>query len=227
MLVAAILLILIGVISEQEARQSLNWSIFVTIGAAFGISSGLVNSGVAPGVASFIVRIGNASGLGAAGVIAGIYFTTVLVGNALTSNATAALMFPIAMEAASQTGVNPKLMSFALMLAASANFMSPYAYTTNLLVFGPGKYKYRDFLFFGTPLQVVLWISATAILTVSPWYDSWIASGAVFLVVTFLRVLYASLRSWFGEKDGTEPLKPDPPPGAVVASASQSEYGSL
>jgi di/tricarboxylate transporter len=227
MLVAAILLVLIGVISEQEARQSLNWTIFVTIGAAFGISSGLVNSGVAPGIAAFIVRIGNASGLGNAGVIAGIYFTTVLVGNALTSNATAALIFPIAMEAASQTGVDPKLMSFALMLAASANFMSPYAYTTNLLVFGPGKYKYKDFLFFGTPLQLVLWISATAILTVSPWYNSWIVSAAVFAGVTFVRVLYASLKSWCGDKAEAEPLTANLQSGAVNVHGTASEYGSF
>jgi uncharacterized protein with PhoU and TrkA domain len=223
MLVAAILLVMIGVISAQEARQSLNWTIFVTIGAAFGISSGLVNSGVAPGIAALIVRIGQATGLGDAGVIAGVYVTTVLVGNALTSNATAALIFPIAMEAASQTGTSPKLMSFALMLAASANFMSPYAYTTNLLVFGPGKYKYMDFLLFGTPMHVVLWSSATAILTVNPWFDSWIFAGAIFVAVTFVRVIYSSLRSWWGDNGESQPLKQ----GRGGVEIREGGYGSV
>lgn len=219
-------MIVIGVISEQEARQALNWSVFVTIGAAFGISSGLVNSGVAPAVAAFIVRIGNATGLGDAGVIAGVYITTVLVGNVLTNNAAAALVFPIAVEAASQSGTSPRLMSLALMLAASANFMSPYAYTTNLLVFGPGKYKYKDFLFFGTPMHVVLWISATAIMTVSPWYNSWIVAGAVFLGVAFFRVFYAAIKSMYGSDEKVQPLSQKPPASAAIERSVHGGYGS-
>lgn len=207
MLVASILLILLGVISEQEARDSLNWAVYVTIGAAFGIGAGLVNSGVAGGIADFLVKIGVGVGIGDAGVIAGVYITTVLIGNVLTNNATAALVFPIAMNAANQIGTPPNLMAFALMLAASANFMSPYAYTTNLLIFGPGKYKYSDFLLFGVPLQIVLWLSASAILSVKPWYGSWVVTASMFFVVAFIRVFSAGLLSSIGRSDNKRQAK--------------------
>jgi Sodium:sulfate symporter transmembrane region len=155
-----------------------------------------------------------------------VYFTTVLVGNVLTSNAAAALVFPIAVEAASQTGTSPRLMSLALMLAASANFMSPYAYTTNLLVFGPGKYKYKDFLYFGTPMHVVLWISATAIMTVSPWYNSWIVAGALFLSVAFIRVFYAAIKSLYGSKEEVQPLSQKSPSSGANERLDPGDYGS-
>ena len=61
----------------------------------------------------------------------------------MTNNAAAALIFPIAMDAAEQTGTDRLIMSYCVMLAASASFMSPYGYTTNLLVYGPGGYKVK------------------------------------------------------------------------------------
>ncbi len=80
-------------------------------------------------------------GIGYAGLYGAVYLATVLISNIVTNNAAAALMFPIAINAAEQTGADAKLMSFNLMLAASASFMSPFGYTTNLLVYGSGGYK--------------------------------------------------------------------------------------
>jgi hypothetical protein len=79
------------------------------------------------------------------------------------------------------------------MLAASASFMSPFGYTTNLLVYGPGAYKVKDFVYIGTPMQVILWIFTTAIIsnTTSPWWMSWITTFAVF-VVTLLVLVFPS-----------------------------------
>ena len=76
-----------------------------------------------------------------AGLLGAVYFATFLISNVVTNNAAAALLFPIAMDAAEQTGVDRKIMSFCLMLGASASFMSPFGYTTNLLIYGPGGYK--------------------------------------------------------------------------------------
>jgi di/tricarboxylate transporter len=194
MLVAAIVLVFLGVISVQEARHSLNWDMYITVAAAFGISNGLVNSGVAGGYASFLVMIGNGVGLGDAGAIAGVYLTTVLVSNVLTNAAAAALLFPMALNAANQVGTPPTIMAFTVMLGASASFIYPYGYSTNLLIFGPGKYKYMDFILFGAPLQLILWVSATAVLSVDSWRVPWIVSWSLFLSAVAVRVAFSVLR---------------------------------
>lgn len=70
-----------------------------------------------------------------------VYFATFLLSNVVTNNAAAALIFPIAMDVVDQSGADKVAMSYTLMLGASASFMSPFGYTTNLLIFGPGSYK--------------------------------------------------------------------------------------
>jgi len=124
----------------------------------------------------------------AAGLFAAVYFATFLISNVVTNNAAAALIFPIAMNAAEQTGTDVVLMSYCVMLGASASFMSPFGYTTNLMIYGPGGYKYNDFLIIGTPMQVVLWILSVALLTtttVSNFYISWLVClGLLLLVMT-------------------------------------------
>ena len=189
-LVAAIIMVCIGILSQQEARDAVDWEIYVTIACAFGIGTALTNSGVAGGIANFLVAIGTGLGIGVAGLFGAVYFATFLISNVVTNNAAAALIFPIAMDAAEQTGTDVTLMSYCIMLAASASFMSPFGYQTNLMVYGPGGYKYKDFLWIGTPMQIVLWLISVALLSYSllPWYASWIIFFAIFLIVAVLRI---------------------------------------
>lgn len=128
-LVASILMVALGILSEQEARDAVNWEVYITIAAAFGIGTALVNSGVAAGIANFLVAVGEAIGIGDAGLLGAVYFATFLISNVVTNNAAAALLFPIALDAADQTGVDKIIMSYCLMLGASASFMSPFGYT--------------------------------------------------------------------------------------------------
>lgn len=189
-LVASILMVAIGIMSEQEARDAVDWVVYITIACAFGIGTALVNSGVAGALADFLVNVGEALGIGDAGLYGAVYLATFLISNIVTNNAAAALLFPIAMDAAEQTGADVLLMSYTLMLAASASFMSPFGYTTNLMIYGPGGYKFKDFLKVGTPMQVVLWILSIAIISSSvlPWWASWLICGAVFLVTAAVRL---------------------------------------
>ena len=187
-LVASVLMVLLGILSEQEARDAVKWDIYITIACAFGIGTALVNSGVAGGIANFLVDVGEAVGIGDAGLLGAVYFATFVISNVVTNNAAAALLFPIAMDAAEQTGTDRVIMSYALMLGASASFMSPFGYTTNLLIYGPGGYKYNDFLRFGTPMQILLWILSTAFLVVELWYISWVAMFFLLVLVSFLRI---------------------------------------
>lgn len=187
-LVAAILMVAIGVLSEQEARDTINWEVYVTIASAFAIGTALVKSRVAASIANLLVRLGATLGIDDTGIIGSVYFATFMVSNVVTNNAAAALIFPIAMDAPEQTGVDIVQMAFAVMLSASASFMSPFGYATNLLIYGPGGYKFMDFVKFGGPMQIVLWVFTTAMLSISmPWYLSWIAAGVILLLVVALQ----------------------------------------
>ncbi|GAX22176.1 hypothetical protein FisN_19Lh236 [Fistulifera solaris] len=187
-LLASFLMVGIGCLSEQEARDSIHWDIYVIIGSAFGIGSGMLNSGLADIVADFLVDVGKAISLGEAGLVAAIMLAAFLISSILTNNAAAALLFPIAMNVAESAGIDLKLMSFALMLSAS-DYMTPYGYQTNLLVYGPGGYTFGDFARFGIPLQLLLWICGALFLTVFDWYVSWIGSVVVLAAVTAFRLL--------------------------------------
>ena len=95
------------------------------------------------------------------------------------------------MKAADQTGANRRLMSFILMMGAS-DFMTPFGYTTNLMVYGPGGYTAKDFLWMGGPLQIVLWITSTAVVSAKgsafPWWASWIVTSVLFIIVSTARL---------------------------------------
>jgi len=188
-LIASILMVCFGILSQQEARDAINWDVYITIACAFGIGTALTNSGVAGGIADGLVKLGQAINIGDAGLFGAVYFATFLISNVVTNNAAAALLFPVAMDAAEMTGADRKLMAYVLMLGASASFMSPFGYTTNLLIYGPGGYKYTDFLWIGTPMQVVLWIFSVCIVTISEdsWYISWIASSVLFIIVSVVK----------------------------------------
>ena len=194
-LIAAILMVFFGILTQQEARDAINWEVYITIASAFGIGTALTNSGLAGNIADFLVSIGNVLAIGDAGLFGAVYFATFLISNVVTNNAAAALIFPIAIDSAEQTGADVLLMSYCVMLGASASFMSPFGYTTNLLIYGPGSYKYADFLRIGTPMQIVLWIFSIALLTIEEAYMGWIISFAIFFVVILFRM--SSLASCF------------------------------
>jgi Trk K+ transport system NAD-binding subunit len=187
-MVAAILMVMVGVLSEAEARAAIRWEIYLTIAPAFGVGQALINSGVAGTLSAFLVRVGEAMGIGDAGLLGSVYLATVLISQVVANNAAAALIFPIAMGAAEQAGISLDLMAFAIMLAASAAFMTPFGYQTNLMVMGPGGYSTADFLIFGTPMQVVLTVVSTvALVTQKLWYLVWLASLGILVTVSVLR----------------------------------------
>jgi len=140
-LLACMIMVFIGVLSEQEARDAVNWEIYVTIACAFGIGAALTNSGLEDKIANGLVSLGTSLCSGDAGVFAAVYLATFIISSVVTNNAAAALMFSVAMNAAEKTGTDVSLMSYNLMLAASASYMTPFGYQTNLMVYGPGKYK--------------------------------------------------------------------------------------
>ncbi|MEM6716684.1 MAG: SLC13 family permease, partial [Cyanobacteria bacterium P01_C01_bin.147] len=89
--------------------------------------------------------------------LAVIYGITMLLTEMITNNAAAALMFPIALSVAEGLGVSFMPFVIAIMIAASASFSTPIGYQTNLMVYGPGGYKFTDFMRIGIPLNLMFW----------------------------------------------------------------------
>ena len=110
-----------------------------------------------------------------------VYIATFFLCNVVGNNAAAALMYPIAAGAAEQQVIDRDQMAYLLMLAASASFMSPFGYQTNLMVYGPGGYVFADFLRFGVPMQVVqMIVSVGVVLLGDLWWVGWVAGfGAI------------------------------------------------
>ncbi|MBM41512.1 MAG: SLC13 family permease [Acidobacteria bacterium] len=164
-LVGALVLVMSGVLTPSEAKGAIDLDVILVIAGAFGLAAALETSGLAADVAQLIDGVFGT--LGASGGLVGIVLTTVLLKSLITNNAAAVLMFPIAMSAATELELNVRAFAVAVALAASASFLTPLSYQTNLMVYGPGGYRFGDFARLGAPL-VVLVVLATIVLV--PWF---------------------------------------------------------
>lgn len=162
-LVAAGLLLATRCVSAVEARRSIEWSTLVAIAAAFGIGEAIRVSGTDQVLASAIVAAGADSPVAA---LVAMYVGTAMLTELITNNAAAALMFPFGLSLAARLGVNPMPFCVAVMFAASASFVTPIGYQTNLMVMGPGGYRFGDFFRAGLPVQVVAGVAALAAIPV-------------------------------------------------------------
>jgi len=162
--IAAVILIISKCITPQEARKSIEWSVLLIIACSFGIAKALDNSGVAYFLADKLILV--VGSLGILGILAGVYFMTSLYTEIITNNAAAALLFPIALSSANQAGVDPRPFLIAVALAGSACFATPLGYQTNLMVYGPGGYKFKDFMKVGIPMNIFTGVVAVTIIYV-------------------------------------------------------------
>lgn len=158
-LVAGGLMVVTRCCSLTEARRNVDWSVLIVIGAALGLGKALDTSGAANGIAESLLGIvGQHPWL----VLLAVYVLTSLATEVITNNAAVALVFPIALRAAESLDVNFMPFVIAIMIGGSASFASPLGYQTNLMVYGPGGYRFSDFLRIGIPMNLV--IGATTLL---------------------------------------------------------------
>ena len=136
-----------------EARQSVDWSVLIVIGAAFGIGEALDQSGAAKMIADNVITL--AGGHPWLALLA-VYVVTSFFTEIITNNAAVALVFPIALVTANQMDVNFMPFVIAIMMAGSASFATPLGYQTNLMVYGPGGYTVKDFLRIGLPMNFIM-----------------------------------------------------------------------
>ncbi|NOQ85119.1 MAG: SLC13 family permease [Myxococcales bacterium] len=162
---AAGLMLLTRCLTGEQARRSLDWSVLIAIASAFGIAIAIQKSGAAEVLASRLMDV--AAPFGNVGLLVALYAITAVLAGLVTTKASAALMFPIAAAAAQAQGIGLLPISYMIMIAASTAFSTPIGFQTNLMVYGPGGYKYTDFLRLGLPLQVLVGISTVTIVSLA------------------------------------------------------------
>ena len=140
----------------RKYTKYISWDILITIACAFAISKAMVNSGVADGVAHYI--IGLSHNYGPHVLLAILFVITNLFTELITNNAAAALAFPLALALSQQLGVDPTPFFVVICMAASASFSTPIGYQTNLIVQGIGNYKFMDFVRIGLPLNIITFL---------------------------------------------------------------------
>ncbi|MBN2166189.1 MAG: SLC13 family permease [Marinilabiliaceae bacterium] len=153
---AAVLMVWLKIVPSQRYTKVISWDVLITIAASLGLSKAVQNSGVADAIATTAINFSKSHGPWM--VMATIYLLTMLFTEIITNNAAAALVFPIALSAATQMGVNPKPFFVAICIAASSSFSTPIGYQTNLIVQSIGNYKFKDFTKIGIPLNILAFI---------------------------------------------------------------------
>lgn len=162
MLVLVVLLIGFKFISPNEVKRFVQFDVILLIASAFAVGEAMTESGLAQYIAGGLTSF--ATPFGVLGVVFIIYFVTNSFTEVITNSAAAVLMFPIALEVADAMNIGYMGLIIAVTIAASASFMTPIGYQTNLIVYGPGGYKFSDYLKVGTPLSFLIMIVACLII---------------------------------------------------------------
>ncbi|MGH7444519.1 MAG: SLC13 family permease, partial [Longimicrobiales bacterium] len=153
-LLAAVLLVLARVLSPAEARSAIELDVLVVIAASFGLGAAIESSGLAAVVGGAIVTAFD--GFGPVGVLLAVTLATIALTELITNNAAAVLLYPIAIATAAQQGLDPRPFAIAVMVAASASFLTPIGYQTNTMVYGLGGYRFTDYARLGLPLTLIV-----------------------------------------------------------------------
>jgi di/tricarboxylate transporter len=158
-LTGAVLMVVTGCLKPAEVYDSVQWDIIFLLAGVIPLGIALERTGGADFVAELIV--GSSGSLPMLGVLGLMYLVTALLTNVISNNASVVLMVPVAFETARQVGGDPFAFVLAVTFAASTAFMTPVGYQTNLFVYGPGGYRFTDYVKVGTPLQLLFAVVTT------------------------------------------------------------------
>lgn len=160
-LLGAVLAFLTRCITPEEAYRRVEWRALILIACMLGLGAALERTGAASFLAGQIVRLANAAH--PAWLLAGFFALTVLLTQPMSNQAAAAVVLPIALQTAAQAGLNPRAFAMMVAVAASCSYLTPLE-PACLLVYGPGHYRFIDFLKVGAPLTVLIFGIAIAII---------------------------------------------------------------
>jgi di/tricarboxylate transporter len=156
---AAFLMVITGCLQLRSAYRAMDGRVLLIIIATIALSAALEKTGASAFYAEAF--LGLFSGASPALVLSGVILLTSISTHVLSNNATAILLLPIAISAAQGLGVDPKPFIIAVCFGASACFATPIGYQTNLLVYGPGGYRFSDYFKLGMPLNLLVWVTGS------------------------------------------------------------------
>lgn len=163
-ILGAIALVLLGCISIEEAYDAIEWKIIFLLAGVLSLGVALDQSGAASVLSSNMLKYVGV--LGPIALVSAFYLLTSILTETMSNNATAALLAPIAIATAKTLDVDATPFLMAITFAASASFMTPVGYQTNTMIYGPGQYKFIDFVKVGSPLNVMFWIVASIMIPI-------------------------------------------------------------
>ncbi|WP_010531888.1 SLC13 family permease [Lentibacillus jeotgali] len=167
MALAVVIFLATRVITPQEAKKYIHFNVLLLIASALGIGVAMRKTGLAEWIAGGLLAFGEPLGLIA--VLFMIYLLTNIFTELITNSAAAVLMLPIGLEIAQTLSVDSMGIAVVVAIAASASFITPIGYQTNLIVYGPGGYKFTDYMKVGLPLSLIVMVTSVSIIY-NVWY---------------------------------------------------------
>lgn len=155
------LMIITGCCTAAAALRNVDWQMLLIIAASLGIGRAMETSGAATWMTDGLLSMSGSEPRLLLAVICGL---TMLFTNVINAKAAAVLMFPIALHVAGSLAIDPMPFAVAIMIGSAASFVTPIGYQTNLMVFGPGGYRFSDYIKLGLPLSVLVWGTAVVLI---------------------------------------------------------------
>ena len=167
-IISAVILLMFKIISPNEAYQSIHWQVIILIAALIPLGIVIESTGTATFIGELISNtvVGFSTDIQPYILLGLIYLITMILTEVSSNTATAIIMTPIVMAVTNQIGIDPRPFIFAVCFAASASFITPVGYQTNLMVYGPGGYKFSDFIKVGMPLSIIFWLLAILLIPI-------------------------------------------------------------
>jgi len=166
LMILMILIQVTAISSPKDIPKSIDYNLAIIIVLSLALGTAMIKTGMADMIAKFIVSI--FIPMGAVGLLAGLFLITNLLASYITTKAAAAIIFPISVTAALQMGLPTVPFILIVAFGSAANFITPIGYQTNLMVYGPGRYKFRDYMKIGLPITIVYMVVCVAVLSL--WY---------------------------------------------------------
>ncbi|QGH36251.1 SLC13 family permease [Gracilibacillus salitolerans] len=164
MLLAVFIFIITKIISPEEAKKKIQFHVLLLIASAFGVGTAMTKTGLASWMANGLLEIGEP--LGIIAILIAVYILTNIFTELITNSAAAVLMLPIGIEMAEVLSLDYMGFAVTIAIAASASFITPIGYQTNLIVYGPGGYTFSDYIKVGTPLSIIVMLITVTIVNV-------------------------------------------------------------
>jgi di/tricarboxylate transporter len=163
-LVGVVVMVFTGCVRIEEIYEDLDWSVVFLLAGLIPLGIAMDDTGAAAWIGEIVADL--LGPLPPIAAVAGFYLITTLLTEVMSNNATAVVLTPIALVTAADLGMNAYALLVAVMFGASASFMTPVGYQTNTLVYGPGGYRFADFLKVGAPLNFILLVTASLLIPV-------------------------------------------------------------